>query len=232
MNLSGQVLWKRRLMVAACERATIGAASAPAPVAAAAARNLRRGSGCAVLVIVVSLNWCARYGLVLRVFLLAGRKARTLGKYVRTPIDSKNRAALLAVGLVHRAGVPPHVLAGARDAIVVRERALEHERLLDLRVHVEREPRARLPLEQARHLAFGLVLVEHLDLDAGELGRGPLHVLRFHVDRAVGRGLELHRLLAPLLDLLGGELGCHGDLLLRSTEPQNQCAYWSTPSQH
>src|SRR5688572_9400555 len=154
MNLSGQVLWKRRLMVAACERATIGAASAPAPVAAAAARNLRRGRGCAVLVIVVSLCWCARFVMVLLAFLLARGEARALGENVRTTVDSKNRAALFAVGLVHRAGMPPHVLAGARDAIVVRERALENEGLLDLRMHVEREPRARLPLEQARHLAF------------------------------------------------------------------------------
>src|SRR6187402_2852155 len=51
MNLSGQVLWKRSVIVAACERATIGNESAAAPVAAPAARNLRREGIFEVLVV-------------------------------------------------------------------------------------------------------------------------------------------------------------------------------------
>src|SRR5438270_4789229 len=115
-------------------------------------------------------------------------------KDVRFTVDREDHRALVAAGLVHRAGFAPDELAGTSDPFMVVEGAFEDPGLLDLRMLVDRQPRAGRPLEEAGHLAFREVLVEHLDGDAFELGGLPLHLPRLGVRRAVRSGFQLPRL--------------------------------------
>jgi hypothetical protein len=66
---------------------------------------------------------------------------------------------------------------------VILERALEHVGLFERGVLVQRHDGARLELEQGGGDAAG-VGIEHLDLDAGKLGRLPRHI--GHVQKVRG----------------------------------------------
>src|SRR5271167_1105475 len=89
--------------------------------------------------------------------------------------------ALVGMRLVEGADSPPHILAGAADAIMIIERAFEHKGLLNLGILVHGQRGTRRPFEQAGHLALLFVLIEDLDRDASKLRRGPIHVLWFDV---------------------------------------------------
>jgi len=96
---------------------------------------------------------------------------------IRFAIDGEDHRAFVGVGLVERSDPSPDKFACAADAVMIVERALDDEGLLDLRVPVHGQGCPRLPFEQAGHLALRLVLVEDLDRNAVELGRLPGDVL-------------------------------------------------------
>src|SRR5271166_4265266 len=99
-------------------------------------------------------------------------------------IDREDYGAFVRMGLVKRARLAPYELAGAADPVVIVEGSLDDPALLDLRMLVHRQGGARLPLQQAGHLALLLVLVKHLDRDALELCRLPFDGARLHINRA------------------------------------------------
>lgn len=123
--------------------------------------------------------------------LAARLESRAIAEDIRLAVDGEDHAAFGAVRFVHRVGLTPDVFTRARDAVVVGERAGEYIALLDLRVLVKRQRRARLPAQQARHLAARLVFVQHLDLDALELRGLPFHRGGVYIHRAVGGGFEV-----------------------------------------
>jgi hypothetical protein len=53
-------------------------------------------------------------------------------------VDREDYGALVRMGLVVRARLAPHQLAGAADPVVIVEGALDHPALLDLRMLVHR----------------------------------------------------------------------------------------------
>src|SRR5262249_42104256 len=126
---------------------------------------------------------------------LAAGGAAVVGE-VRVALEGEDDRALVAVRLVDRARGAPDELAGAGDAVVIRERPGEDEALLDLRVPVHGQPRARRPAQEAGHLALGRILVEHLDRDPLELGRLPVEIVGLDVGRCAGRGLHGHMMPA------------------------------------
>jgi len=91
---------------------------------------------------------------------------------------------------VERPNSSPDEFASATDSVVIIERALDHEGLFDLRMLMHGQGCTRLPLEEAGHLAFCLILVKHLDRDTVKLRRLPRDFVRLHVDRAANRGLD------------------------------------------
>src|SRR5208283_4696048 len=96
---------------------------------------------------------------------------------IRFAIDGKDHRAFVGVGLVERPDPSPDEFAGTADAVVIVERTLDDEGLLDLRVPMHGQRCTRLPFEQTGHLALRLVLVEDLDRNALELSRLPGDVL-------------------------------------------------------
>src|SRR3954447_8454905 len=92
---------------------------------------------------------------------------------------------------------PPAELARPADAFVILERALEHIGLLQRGVLVQRNDSAGRQLEQRRGDA-AVVGIQHLDLDAGKLGRLPRHV----------RYVEIAR--CKMRRILRSDVGMHG----------------------
>src|SRR5262249_24545176 len=120
-------------------------------------------------------------------FARLGEELRAVGKAVGLEEEAENDGTVGRHRLVLVARWPPDELARSADALVVFERALEHECLLERGVLVQRHDGAGIELEQRRGDA-AVVGIEHLDPDARELGRLPRHV--GHVEIARG---ELRR---------------------------------------
>src|SRR5216683_254839 len=120
----------------------------------------------------------------------AASVARTVLEHIGFAVDGENDRALGGMRLVERADPPPHELAGAADAVMVGERSFDDVALIDLRMLVHRQRRARRPFEEAGHLALRLVLIEDLDRDAWELRRFPFHLLGPDINRPADCGLH------------------------------------------
>src|SRR5258708_24423216 len=110
---------------------------------------------------------------------------------VRLAVNGKDHRAFVGMRLVERTDPPPDVFAGTADPVMVVERTLNDEGLLDLRMFVHGQGRTRFPFQKTGHFALRLVLVEYLDRDAVELRRLPSDFLRLDVDRAAARGFHV-----------------------------------------
>src|SRR5215467_3755384 len=125
-----------------------------------------------------------------------GEEPLAAGKAVWLEEEAEDDGAVGRHRLVPVAGRPPHELPRPAYALVILDRALEHERLLQGGVLVQRDDGAGIELEQ-RGGDSAVVGIEHLDADAGELGLLPRHA----GDIEVARG-ELRR-------VLGLDIGVH-----------------------
>src|SRR5262249_12245490 len=129
---------------------------------------------------------------------LIGEELLAAGEAVGLQEEAENDGAIGRHRLVLVAGWPPDELTRSAHAFVVLERALEHERLLQRRVLVQRHHRARIELEQRRG-DTAVVGIKHLDSDARELGRLPRHVgdveiARGQLRRVLGLDVGMHDL--------------------------------------
>src|SRR5581483_5290395 len=116
---------------------------------------------------------------------------RSVQELVRPLEDRQADEAPGRPGAVHRARPAPHEVAGGALAVLVPERPLQHERLLDPDVAMARQPRPRLHARERRPPAGG-VLVEELRPDAGERRRLPRDPGDVQERGAVGR-VDDHR---------------------------------------
>src|SRR5258708_2806978 len=101
------------------------------------------------------LGWSRSPGIAIRMatFLpgvVLGKDPPAAGKGVGFEEEAENNGAVGRHRLVPVAGRPPDELTGSARALVILEAALEHERLLQRGVLVQRHDRARIELEQGR----------------------------------------------------------------------------------
>src|SRR4051812_39854862 len=106
--------------------------------------------------------------------------------------EGEHQAAFVRPGVVPAAGAAPDIVAGPADAGVVGERTLDDVGLLDLDMLVPWQARARRPAHQLGRHAGGLVLHQHLGLDAGEACLGPRHLRDVDVGRVRDHGFDVH----------------------------------------
>src|SRR5205807_9876913 len=120
-----------------------------------------------------------------------GEELLAAGKAIWLEEEAEDDGPVGRHRLVPVAGRPPGELTGSARALVILEGALEHERLLQRGVLVQRHDRARIELEQGRGDA-AVVAIKHLDPNPRELGRFPPHVgdvevARSQLRRVLGR---------------------------------------------
>jgi hypothetical protein len=110
------------------------------------------------------------------------RVASAVLEDVRLAIYRQNHGTLVGMGFVEGPNPAPYEFTGTAYPIVVVERALKNECLLNFGMFVHRQGRPRLPFEEARHLPLGFVFVKNLDGDAVKLGWLPSHILWSYVN--------------------------------------------------
>src|SRR5215471_9879694 len=131
---------------------------------------------------------------LLRLFLR--EKLLAVGKAVRLEEEAENDGPVGRHRFVLVAGWTPNKLTRSAYPFVILKGAFEHEGLLQRGVLMERYDGARIKLEQSCRDAT-VVGIEHLDLDAVELGLLPRHVghveiVRGKLRRVVGFDIGMH----------------------------------------